>query len=370
MARTWLGLVLLLQSLHAFPVPGSQLAWGTVLALPLSAIGGWAACQYLIKETTWFMDKQRAWAAVSCLLLSVFAGITGGRLYQYGKPFYERRPLLLAGSEILRLNDGTTANYQSLTLNAVAHTDMLFSLPGMFSFNLWSGLPAPTLNNVTHWFSLLSESQQQEAIRALEAHPRAGVILHTDHLGFLDVKGLTPTGPLYDYVMRTFEPVFEVDSYQFCVRKGRKILPLLTAEAFALDEAQAKSGAPDTQIRINLLLTRDEDIASVELARADAPTSTSRVLCGHGSRVSVAQVNLRGESVSAPSGATLPYTGNGPVALSVYFNRGASSLSAGSTLLVVRSSTGREIALVRLLPAKPPQLPVPAKKRLRASHSS
>ena len=34
----------------------------------------------------------------------------------------------------------------------------------MFSFNLWTGLPSPTSANVTHWFTLLTEAEQQ-AIR-------------------------------------------------------------------------------------------------------------------------------------------------------------------------------------------------------------
>ena len=66
-----------------------------------------------------------------------------------------------------------------LTLNAVAHAEVLFSEPGMFSFNLWSGVPTPTGSNVTHWFSLLDQSRQQEIIRRLTESPRAAVIMES-----------------------------------------------------------------------------------------------------------------------------------------------------------------------------------------------
>ena len=66
------------------------------------------------------------------------------------------------------------AELRSLSVNAVAHCDLLFSLPGMFSFNLWTGLPSPTAANVTHWFNLLSPAQQAAVIAKLFAHFKVG----------------------------------------------------------------------------------------------------------------------------------------------------------------------------------------------------
>ena len=40
-AKTWLGLVLAGQYLHAYPIAGSQISWGTFLFIPLVASGAW-----------------------------------------------------------------------------------------------------------------------------------------------------------------------------------------------------------------------------------------------------------------------------------------------------------------------------------------
>ena len=37
-SRAWLALLLVTQALHAFPVAGSQLSWGTFLWIPLAAL--------------------------------------------------------------------------------------------------------------------------------------------------------------------------------------------------------------------------------------------------------------------------------------------------------------------------------------------
>src|SRR5690606_23211570 len=106
--------------------------------------------------------------------------------------------LMLPGAELIRVPDDSAALFRLLTHNAVAHADALFSLPGMFSFNLWAGVPTPTLANVTHWFSLLDEQQQHSIVSALESHPRACVIVQREHIEFLEKRGLGPKGLLYD----------------------------------------------------------------------------------------------------------------------------------------------------------------------------
>ncbi len=245
-ARSWLGLLFLGQWLHVFPVPGSQIAWGTFLALPLAAIGAWQAAAWLAQQyrALFTLARARVLGAALAVALVALAVVTGNRLIQIGERYLGSRSLALPGAEAVRLPDSTTALYRLLVFNANAHSDMVFSLPGMFSFNLWSGLPTPTLTNVTHWFSLLDDAQQQAIIRSLENHPRACVIVQKDHLEFLRQHQLTPGGPLYDYIMSRYETAFEIDGFQFRVRRGRHVAPLLTAEIFGQKPTGAAKAAP------------------------------------------------------------------------------------------------------------------------------
>jgi hypothetical protein len=349
-ARIWLGLVFLLQALHAFPVPGSQIAWGTFLALPLAACGGWGAVHFLRNEWPEARGMRLGLLGAGVLTLLVTAQ-AGWRLHVIGERYASSRPLLLKGAEELRLPDRSVSGYRALALNASAHADVLFSLPGMFSFNLWTGVPSPTLANVTHWFSLLDETKQMDIVHALESHPRAVVIIQKGHLRFLEQRNLQPTGPLYSYVMREFVPAFEVDGFQFCVHKGRKILPLLTAEVFAQKgEALSSSAAgADTMLKINLMLRPDVAIGSIELAEADRPERGAQVLCGPNSLVYATPLNLEGEATAPSALASLPLIAEGAVSLSVYFKRGGVRFSAPGSLVIVKDKQGREIAIARII---------------------
>ena len=348
-AQAWLGLLFLGQWLHVFPVPGSQIAWGTVLAIPLVAIGAWEAAVWLAQN--YFTGARRVRAAGLALQLGLLAlaGVTGVRLAEIGGRYLDSRPLSLPGAEVLRLPDTTTSLFRLLVFNAEAHGDMVFSLPGMFSLNLWSGLPTPTLTNVTHWFSLLDEAQQQAIIQVLAAHPNACIVVQTEHLKFLREHQLTPGGPLYDYVMREFEPAFEVDGFEFRVHRGRHIAPLLTGEVFEEKTAPgAAAGRFNTLIRMHLLLPADQPIASVEIARADDPGSPSLRLQGANARIEVTPVDLSGDARGQTEARTFPFALRGPAMVALYFDGGGRKFPTGQTLLIVRNAAGAELALVRL----------------------
>ena len=352
-ARGWLGLLFLGQWLHAFPVPGSQVAWGSFLAIPLAVIGAWQAAGWLIERHGWIFPAARV-RALDLLLtcgLVLMAVVSGNNLAQIGARYLDSRPLNLPGAEPLRLPDSTTALYRLLVFNANAHSDMIFSLPGMFSFNLWSGLPAPTLANVTHWFSLLSDTQQRAIMHELEVHPRACVIVNQGHINFLHQHDLIPAGVLYDYVMGQYETAFEIDGFQFRVRHGRHVAPLLTAEIFSQKAAvQADPAVPDTLVKLLLLLPADQAVASIEVALMDDVRTPPLVLNGSTARVEVTPIDLNGRARGQPETRTFPFTLRGPAEVALYFDRGGRGFSTTRTVLIVRNAAGAELALVRLRP--------------------
>jgi hypothetical protein len=352
-AQTWLGLMFLGQWLHVFPVPGSQIAWGTVLVIPLMAIGAWDAVTWLAQRHFAGVRRLRAVSIALQLTLVIFASVTGYRLAEIGSRYLHSRPLNLAGAEMLRLPDTTTGLFRLMVFNAEAHGDMVFALPGMFSLNLWSGLPTPTLTNVTHWFSLLDESQQAAIIRSLAAHPKACIVVQTEHLDFLRKRHLTPGGPLYDYVMQEFEPAFEVDGFEFRVHRGRKIIPLLTAEVFERQPSVPGHTADgyDTLINLNLLLSPAQQVASVEIATMDDPNAPSlRLSQSSPVRIVVTPVTLAGEAREQPADRTFPFALHGPAIVSLYFDRGGRAFPLNHAFLIVRDPAGAELALVRLRP--------------------
>jgi len=59
------------------------------------------------------------------------------------------------------------------------HCQMLLTVPGMNSFNLWSGVRPPTNENLTHWFIVLDAKRQQRIVDAIRGK-RGVCILRND----------------------------------------------------------------------------------------------------------------------------------------------------------------------------------------------
>lgn len=350
-ARLWVILVLLGQCLHVFPVAGSQIAWGTLLALPIAAAGAWDAAAWLARRhgSPASARRWRVSGRVALLGAALFAVTVGWRFFDVGRRYDEGEYLGLPGAEALRLPAGSSAVFRLLTLNAVAHADVLFSEPGMFSFNVWSGVPAPTRANVTHWFSLLGPERQAEIAARLRAHPRAVVILHREHVDFLRRRGLAPKGPLHDLIAEEFEPVFSIDDFEFRVHRGRRLTPFLVGELRTrATEAGPAADGENTLLTLPLLLPPGAPVARIEVSTPPGgPGGPLRLDAGN-ARVELTRLSPRGEPLGPPASAAWPLQIPGPTALAVYYHRDGRPRPEPKATITLRDATGAEIGLGRL----------------------
>lgn len=216
--RQWIATLLVLQSLHAYPVAGSQVSWGTYLLVPLVLIA--------IKEV-WDSTSLVPTASIAtwsttlrsvgiCLSILIAARILVGGLQK----FNDGEWLELPGAEYLSLPVGSVLTFRTLSENVRAYGDQLFSVPGSFSFNLWTSVPTPTLANGTLWDGLLNSDAQNKIMSRLRDDYRA-VILRRAGIAF--------AGKLGCFIEREFTPAFSVGEYEFLVHRGRRIAPLSTA---------------------------------------------------------------------------------------------------------------------------------------------
>ncbi|MFM1851334.1 MAG: hypothetical protein RIS54_1018 [Verrucomicrobiota bacterium] len=258
-ARAWVAWVFVWQCLHAYPVAGSQVGWGAALGVALAVSGGYEASQFFAERagkwrTAVIGSGAAAWLAGAAIVLGTFGYVSHQR-------YTLSEPLGLHGAENLRLADDITATYRILDRNVRRHGDLLFSHPGMFSLNLWTERPTPTSANVTHWFSLLNEAQQQAIIDRLEADPRAVVVAQSYLINYLVHKGFPPAGPLQRYLVRNFHAVFRINTFEFWVRNGRDVAPLSIA-------ALTNDG------HLELVTIATGEVAAVEIRGLFAPYAT------------------------------------------------------------------------------------------------
>lgn len=338
-AYAWLAWLWLGQFLHAFPVAGSQIAWGTFLALPIVAIGAHEAVTWLFKQyrSPSTLIPRSVFVAGQCLLAALALGL-GWRFASLGQRYLEGSDLELPGAEIMRLPSESSALFRLLAVNANAHGDLLFSEPGMYSLNLWTGRPTPTLANTTHWFSLLEAEQQQEIIRALAAHPKACIIRQRDHIDFLTRRSFAPAGPLHDYITAEFEPAFTLDDFEFCVRRGRQVEPLLLGTFELISEIR---GQPNTALRLRMQTPQPISVSRVELSAPQVPGAPVLVLDAVTAQVAVA---ARG---SGPA-VGWPFRLEDTADITIRFDRFALPRPVAGGLITLYGADGTAVALARL----------------------
>ncbi len=337
--RAWVALVLVFEFLHAFPVAGTQVNWGTFLWVPLLALG-------LHDAAPVWQGWLGRWSRCASIAGTIFiVAVTVTMPWQLGKigrsHYTSNQPLGVAGAENIRPSNDIVYAVRIMCENLRAHADLLFSFPGLYSANLWTGLPTPTLANATHWFSLLSPAQQQEIIGRLAESPRAALLVQRDVLDYLAKTGFATTGPLHDWLMANFEKAFALDGYELWLQRGRRIAAFSTARRLPATAAG--------QELVVTLAAPDRPIARVELCDYDAPALPLYNFAAEDTVMSLQPVTLAGDPVQVPGPVQLPLTLAGPARLTLHYPSEAAQVARGHGLIVLRDASGAVIAEARVL---------------------
>jgi hypothetical protein len=336
--RVWLGLLFMLQALHAYPVAGSQIAWGTFLWVPLAALAIHALGTQLKTVT---MRRAVALGALAVTtVIFVNHALLGWQRYRGSDE------LRLRGAEHLRLPESFTSGLRMLAHNSGVHGNLLFSLPGMQSFNLWTNLPPPTTANATHWFNLLSAQQQAEIQQRLESAPRAVLIVQRDIYDLLVRQGVVAQTPLLRWLLANYAPVFNVATYEFWVRKDRSVIPVSAARLY-----RGAPGAP-TRHKVDVVIAEPNspEIATVELRRfLGDGSATVATWDNQNARFVVTPIASDGRAQAAPAEKRLPFVATGILQLDIYTNVIPDNLSPADAIIYLRDATGQKIAEARLI---------------------
>jgi hypothetical protein len=294
LARQGAAWIALPQVLHVFPVAGSQLAWATFLVVPLLVAGWWdlgRSLPALLPAAGRRLARTGAW------VLGGIAAFVLGLLVQTGWTRYtESRPLDLPGAEDIRLTGPFRQALRLLTMNASIHADLLVSRQGMYSYNLWSGVPTPTAQNATHWFWLLDEDRQREIIARLAATPRTALIVAHSLDAFMAENGIPVAGPLQDFVAGHYRPLFRYGDFSFEVPAGSQAVP------FGRYEPQRSEtddpAIPPLRFRANLLL--DGRPARIQLEAIEGAGRTGPDLLTAATRVVAEPIDRDGRTLGPP----------------------------------------------------------------------
>ena len=341
-ARQWLACVLVLQFLHAYPVAGTQTNWGSFLWVPLLVLAARDAWLWLAPAAA----RRRFATAAVALGAFALAGFMGVRLLAAGRSGRGAgEPLGLPGAGSIVVRNRTAFALRVVVENARAHAGLLATLPGVYSLNLWSDRPAPTLANAPQWFNALSAAQQRAIVARLEQDPRACLVVQLDTAEYLVARGLCLRSELVGYLSREFTPAFTAGGYGFWVRRGRSIAPLSTGRL-------AAPAGPAAARTLDLVLAAPRaEVASIQLSvLREAGTEPRLALTAANATLAVTPLQETGEPLSParPVAWSTPLPADGVIRLTATFRDDPGP--ADHLLAEVKDASGRRVAAALILP--------------------
>jgi hypothetical protein len=158
-------------------------------------------------------------AAIGGGILVVFAGVSIILAAQRQYP-----PAAgLRGATWLHLPAAQATEFEAIAGAVGANCSILFTMPGMYSFNLWSGVPTPNGWNLSAWMEGIDREEQSKILDIIRAHPRACVVLNHEIEKFWDRRSLAyqKAPPLMRYIETEMPMAAKFGDYEIRVHPRR-----------------------------------------------------------------------------------------------------------------------------------------------------
>jgi len=323
------------------------MGWGTFTLVPFFIAGIHESLRVLTP------DHGRIRKIIGFLGWSLVLSINAWQLWLLGTNGWDRyhtaKPLDLPGAGDIRAEGPIRQTLRLLTLNASVHADMLFSRPGMFSYNLWSGAATPTTQNATHWFWLLDNTAQERIIQALGSTPRSAIIVNHRLDEFLEKIEVPMTGPLQSYLQENYRALFSAGYQSQLGSSAFSFLVPLRSRAVAFGKLEALVKAePETDgrepvlLRANIVLDGRPD--QVRLVGASYPWRTLQDYTAQGARIYLEPITTSGDQLAPP--ITLPVSTplRGLFRISIYADENPKPARPHDVVLILNDESGRVLA--------------------------
>ena len=210
----------MLQIMHAYPVAGSQRAWGLVtMCVPCSVAVG-AGLQRLAPWRSTTPWTRAIAVGALCALIAVADGQWPVKVWH---DYAAATPLNLPGARLIRLDESDVHRLQQLT-KAVRHNcDTFYSTPGFDILYFYSQLPEPT-GQLANWPGVLNVREQRDIadqLRSLEREHKRVCIVRNRRTYSPWQRSSYGREPLGKAVKPFRHPVARVENYTI-LRYGRR----------------------------------------------------------------------------------------------------------------------------------------------------
>jgi hypothetical protein len=217
--RISLLLISVFQFLYAFPVAGSQVPFTEICTIAVSAVcfaDGLRHIEAHFAQARIPARRQIVSVAVGLMLLSV-CSVTSSRAIRL---YHSRAPVHLRGATRIHLRPDTAhALHEIVRLTQAKSCSTLVTLPGMLSFNAWTGLHSPSALRGGNWVIGMADYAQEAVVRQLSGDPHTCVIVNTDRVKLWATGSSAVSGPMPQFIRDNFRAELDSDGYVFLVRR-------------------------------------------------------------------------------------------------------------------------------------------------------
>jgi len=212
--RTVLALVGALQVLYAYPVAGSQLRFVTAFLTLAAAVCSSDVLAAVREEfpIQWQRARLERFAGVAVLLVGAYYVQCAWRAYHSYETLAQ---LNLPGSSLIHLEAHRAAGLERIVATVRSSCTSLVTAPGMYSFNLWTGVPGPKLLLLSNdWMDHLTDLEQAEVAREFSRDPR-GCVIYSPRAAKVWTKGKDISSkPLMRFINQNFHVANSEFGYQ------------------------------------------------------------------------------------------------------------------------------------------------------------
>jgi hypothetical protein len=214
-----------LQFLHAYPMPGSQLAWGSLLLVLVAAICVSDGIGEITTAGAAWRPTFEWWRPLATVVVVAFSLWIG--LKPLRKEARDARAaynsgvsLALPGATKMRVSEPLYLQMHSLVRALQAHCDTFLTLPGMNSLNIFAHEEPPTEMSGP-WPFFFTAGQQRKIVMEVAHQPRLCIVRKPDLLAFwAGFSGSTvPKRPLVNFIESRFALLHDFSGYQLLVKQ-------------------------------------------------------------------------------------------------------------------------------------------------------
>jgi hypothetical protein len=225
LVRVLLPALAVLQVLHAFPVPGSQLGWSVVLFVIVGGVCIGDGIAELREPGTAraFSRVRLGWLATGAVaVFGLWLCVSPLRDYsnRVGDAYGAGVPLDLPGAERMRLPSDRVAQLHDLVADLRTRCATFVSIPALPSLYLFSNMP-PAVSLSGPWPFFLTDEDQEKIVARIHDLPGLCVVAKPDVLAFWTGfhGGEVPDRPLVRFIADEFRLVGEYSGFLLGVRR-------------------------------------------------------------------------------------------------------------------------------------------------------